>query len=59
MTTRTSAEIKAATDKVYSLMAHQPASRRFVDKPRLDTGGCTASSCSNRRCSCSRKRSAR
>ncbi|KAB8186832.1 hypothetical protein FH608_045905 [Nonomuraea phyllanthi] len=58
-TTRTAAEIKAATDEVYKLMAHQPASRRFVDKPRLNTGGCTAPSCSNRRCTCSQTRSSR
>ena len=58
-TTRTPAELKERISQVDAQMRHQPARRGFADLPRIDTSGCTNPSCSNRRCSCSRKRSSR
>ncbi|MEV6036079.1 hypothetical protein AB0L65_33330 [Nonomuraea sp. NPDC052116] len=57
MTTRTSDEIKAATDEVYNLMSRQPKRRGWIPAPpkfSIDILACTSPSCSNRRCSCSR-----
>ncbi|WP_170223192.1 hypothetical protein [Nonomuraea turkmeniaca] len=44
-TTRTPAEIQAATDEVYSRMVHQPKRRGFLDGPCVEKRGCTCASC--------------
>lgn len=57
MTTRTSDEIKAATDEVYHLMGNQPKRRGWIPAPpkfAIDILACTDPRCSGRRCSCSK-----
>lgn len=57
MKTRTPAEIKAATDEVYSRMSHQPKRRGYMTAPptfAIDTLACTDPRCSSRRCYCAK-----